>query len=63
MSDRSDLTTLFRIAGGHSVQRWLCCPQCGGSIVLRLRRYCCEGNCRDSFATLAELAAKGETDG
>jgi len=52
------LPNLIRASRGVTAEHDLVCPQCGGRIELRLRRYCCEGNCRDSFATLAELAAK-----
>ena len=56
MTDSRTLTTLTRASRGVAAERALCCPQCRGPIELRLCRYCCEGNCRDSWATLAELA-------
>ena len=60
MPDSHDLTTLQSTSRGVTAFRWLCCPACSGAIELRLRRYCCNGNCRDSWATLGELGVKGE---
>lgn len=59
MSDTADLSILIATTRGVTAFRWLACPKCGGPIELRMRRYCCEGNCRDSWATLGELAVKG----
>lgn len=57
MTDADTLGTLIRVSRNYRVKRReLCCPSCGGDVVLRDGRLWC--GCGESFGELRELGVK-----
>ena len=61
MNPKEELNLLTRIARSSTKERALCCPECGGEVILMRGKLIC--GCGWEGSSLLELEVKNESSG